>query len=72
MSGGRHRAAMQSLSMIFEEYINDEDNVGFIHFNHNVTVDIELVKKKDAYQRYQDLFRRLTTPMVTKNIFLFC
>jgi hypothetical protein len=65
MSGGRHRAAMESLRMIFEEYIKPEDSVGFIHFNHNVTVDIELIQKKDGYQRFIQLFNSLTTPCVT-------
>jgi len=63
MSGGRHRAAMESLQMIFHDYINTDDNVGFIHFNHSVHVDVGIKHKEENLQEFTRLFGTLTNPM---------
>jgi len=63
MSGGRHRRAMGSLQDIFYQHLNPDDEVGFIHFNHTVEVDVTLKAKSANEEKFRNLFMTLTSPL---------
>ncbi|KRW99895.1 HAD-like domain [Pseudocohnilembus persalinus] len=71
MEGQRKNMAVDNFCEIFNEYVEDDDRIGFIRFNHNIDVIFELQQKKhNTEYLYQSIENSKLVPAQGETAFL--